>query len=114
VHGDEISRNMGMDGHYDPFGDFLKFGGNNGSASSVLPNMPNPLLNPNVPLTVPVISTMTVHTNILEIGKTMIDLKGLQEAVRMRYECLDSSHPPLKAPEAAIRGKLLEIINQDY
>jgi hypothetical protein len=43
-----------------------------------------------------------------------IHRKGLQEAVRMRYECLDSAYPPLKEEEAVIREKLLQIINQDH
>lgn len=42
----------------------------------------------------------------------MIHRQGLQEAVRVRYECLDSTYPPLKDEEAVVREKLLEIINQ--
>lgn len=92
----------------------------------------------NTNLTVSLISSMRVDKKILEIvsifnenrrnldigkgswegtgGFTLADMmrpRGLGAAVRMRYECLDSSYPPLKDEEIVVRGKLLEVINSD-
>lgn len=62
VQGGKMS---GMDGYFDPFGDFLTFGGNNGSPPSDASTPDVGLEETNV--TVSSISTMKVNANILEI-----------------------------------------------
>jgi hypothetical protein len=65
VQAGKISGITGMNKYFDPFGDFLKFGGNNVSPPSDVSTPDAGLKEMN--LTVSLISTMKVHTNILEI-----------------------------------------------